>query len=620
MSPIPSPVPARRLKLLALAVALSCLTPAAHALRIGAAEVRSALGQPLDLVVPISAEGDPSFQSECVRVLREQSDDGIPGPGLTRLEMSPRGGDFLLRVRSTQPVFEPAIKLVLEAGCGQRVRRDFVLLLDPPVARESQTRPIELSLVLGEPVLSSGQGEALRLRVPVIGRDAATLDASCVAAATQPGGPAQVLLRRAGEATTLLISTPAPLQAARVGVSVQAGCESPVLREYSLLLAQPALATAGAPAPSAAPRAAKPPRPLREAGSAAPTGSKRAGAAAAGASPAASGSEVAPPASRAGDRLVLAEPAAPAEAPISEREAAIAAQVEALGKEMAQLREELAQAQARNEELLRLQASLSGKQAEAQAKDAPSYAWIFATIAAGALALGLLIAWRQRRPAAAGWADEHPPEAGPATRLGLKRAEAAPAPTTARIVPTTIAPRPAAAASSSQAAPALATASAAAVAPLAAAAVVAAAPDDDHAIHVTEFSDTGQLIEDLYADYLESPAPAVTSLGDIAPSLPVPAPVAAMVPPPAAQPATAGAAPRVDFDLGSQPDPLTGLKTEVAIDLDVGTLALPTQVIGDWDQELFMQPKGKPAAGPLSPVDFELSIDLPGDKTPPARG
>lgn len=585
-----------RCSALALAVSLACLAPSAHALRIGGAEVRSAIGQPLDLVVPLSAEGDASFQPECVRVLRDSSSDGIPGPGLTRLEVEPRGSDYLVRVRSLHPVNEPAIKLVLEAGCAQHLRRDFVLLLDPP--REAMREvsrvpaPPELPLVLGEPALASARGEPLRLRVPVTGREASTLDPACVAVTVSPGGQGQALVRRIGNSTSLLVSTSLPIEQARIALSIQAGCVAPVVRDYSLLLAQPSLPRVsggeeGAIRP-ATPR--KKPRPAVAQAPAAletPAAVSPSAQAAPGKASAAElrGGRSAP----AGDRLILAEappaasaegkaaePSAPDSRSLSEREAAINAQLEALNKEMAELRSELAAAQARNAELIKLQ------QQALSSQSTPSYAWVFATVAALALALGLLLAWRSRKPLEGGWADDAQPEIGPATRIGVPHR--------------TVSGRPAAWA------PAVAAGAGGAAVAVAAAPVRPeehAQDDDQHAIHVTEFANTSQLIHDLYSDYID-------------PAAPMPA---APRPPEVAGPAVGGewvppAAPAADEN-----GPLT--KTQLAVDLDVGTLTPPTEVLGDWDDSLFLKPRedrpaqDKPAAAPLAPLDFELKFDLP---------
>jgi hypothetical protein len=73
---------------------------------------------------------------------------------------------------------------------------------------------------------------------------------------------------------------------------------------------------------------------------------------------------------------------------------------------------------------------------------------------------------------------------------------------------------------------------------------------------------------------------------------------------------------RVDVDLDAMTELLAGQKTQIAVDLDVGTQVLPTQILGDWDQTLFQPPRDaadQPAAppAPLVPLDFELKFEAP---------
>jgi hypothetical protein len=640
------PLPPLSLSALSLAVALACLAPSAHALRVGGAEVRSQLGQPLDMVVPFSAEGDPAFQPDCVRVL-PGGGDGIPGVGPTRVDVTQRGTEWSARLRTAQPVFEPAVKIVLEVGCAQRARREFVLLLDPPVVAEGSQRalagaPAELPLVLGEPVIASRRGEALRMRVPVSGRDAAALEANCVAVSTNPGGlGARALVRANRDGATLLISSDAPVDESRLGVSVQAGCDLPVVRDYALLLAAPSLAReSGASTGEAAPRPRR--RPAVAGEGSAPVARPQAAATAPVATPAAPAPATAEraPAPAAGDRLVLSAPepaaastpAAPATespaaaAPVAlpaEREQQILAQLDTLTKEMQSLRAELAAAQARNLELQKAQVFAQQQNAAAT----PPYAWIFAGVAALALGFGLLLAWRSRKTAEGGWEEENP--VGPATRLGVsqeveRRGWTAPA----AAAPLPTAPRADGVTEKSAAAVAAAWAAASVAEPATAAAARGGVPTsldtssapEREAIEVTEFANTGQLIQDLYTPFLASgQKPAAVSEAEAAPlpTPPIPSapePVAAALD--GAGRAAANAPHRVDVNLDAMTELLAEQKTQIAVDLDVGTQALPTQLLDDWDQTLFQPPRdeaSKTAApgAPLTPLDFELKFDAP---------
>ena len=651
-----TPLPHLSLSALSIAVALACLAPDAHALRVGSAEVRSQLGQPLDLVVPFSAEGDSAFQPDCVRVL-PSGGDGIPGVGLTRLDVTPRGSDWAVRLRTAQPVFEPAVKVVIEVGCAQRVRRDFVLLLDPPLTPEGSQRalmgaPSELPLVLGEPVIASRRGEPLRMRVPVSGREAAGLEGSCVSVSTNPAAlGARALVRPNRDGATLLISSDTPVDESRLGVSVQAGCDAPVVRDYSLLLASPNLARDSAV--STGELAPAPRRRTAAATESSPTAPRPPAAAprVAAATPPPPVPERSPKPA-AGDRLVLAAPeaavtpTAPAaaaangpagaatEAPAvaglpAEREQQILAQLDTLTKEMQSLRAELAAAQARNQELQKAQIF-----AQQSASSTPSYAWIFAGVAALALGFGLLLAWRSRRPVEGGWEEQDAP-VGPATRLGVRHDEEPLGRPTALSRPVAPVPRKEATDEKSAAAVAAAWAAASIAEPATAASARAVAntaldtqsAPEGEAIEVTEFANTGQLIQDLYTPFLSSGgarAPAAgESSGPTVQSLPVPPIPSAPQPLDASAGGDSGVAARpsamphrVDVDLDAMTELLAQQKTQIAVDLDVGTQALPTQILDDWDQTLFQPPRDeatRPAAppAPLTPLDFELKFDAP---------
>lgn len=651
------PLPQLSLSALSVAVALACLAPDAHALRVGSAEVRSQLGQPLDLVVPFSAEGDPAFQPECVRVLPSGS-DGIPGVGPTRLDVTQRGSDWSVRLRTAQPVFEPAVKVVLEVGCAQRVRRDFVLLLDPPLAPEGSQRalmgaPAELPLVLGEPVIASRRGEPLRMRVPVSGRDAAGLEGSCVSVSTNPANlGARALVRPVRDGATLLISSDTPVDESRLGVSVQAGCGTPVVRDYALMLASPNLAReSGVSTAELAPAPRRRAAVATESSAAAPRAPAAAPKVTAAAPPPPVPERAPKPA--AGDRLVLAAPeaavtptaptavaangpAGPAtEAPAAavglpaEREQQILAQLDTLTKEMQSLRAELAAAQARNQELQKAQIF-----AQQSASSTPSYAWIFAGVATLALGFGLLLAWRSRRPVEGGWEEQDAP-VGPATRLGVRHDEEPLVRTTALRRPVAPVPRNEATDEKSAAAVAAAWAAASIAEPATAASARAVAntaldtqsAPEGEAIEVTEFANTGQLIQDLYTPFLSSdggrsPAPGESG-GPVAQPLPVPPIPSAPQPLDASAGGESGVAARpaamphrVDVDLDAMTELLAQQKTQIAVDLDVGTQVLPTQILDDWDQTLFQPPRDeapRPAEppAPLVPLDFELKFDSP---------
>lgn len=118
--------------LLALAAAFVCA--AAQAVGLGAIVQQSSLGQPLRLVVEVIALPGEELLPECFRLATTAHEaDGIPRIGSARvtLERTPAGAQLV--VASPRPVRDPIVRVAVQAGCEQSMRRDYTLLLDPPV-------------------------------------------------------------------------------------------------------------------------------------------------------------------------------------------------------------------------------------------------------------------------------------------------------------------------------------------------------------------------------------------------------------------------------------------------------------------------------------------------------
>jgi hypothetical protein len=117
----------------AIGLALFVSNAPAWSLGLGSADVRSHLGEPLRLVVPVRLGGGETISEECLRITNSNIDDGIPviTGARTSLQASAANGMSVLVV-SRDPVLEPVVKVVLAAGCGAGIEREFVLLLDPP--------------------------------------------------------------------------------------------------------------------------------------------------------------------------------------------------------------------------------------------------------------------------------------------------------------------------------------------------------------------------------------------------------------------------------------------------------------------------------------------------------
>lgn len=291
-----------------LAVLLALAAPDAHAAGFGEVQVASQLGERLYARVPLVGEGAADVATECVRLIPDSVLQDAPSltnalVGIDRTSRPPA-----VVVTTPAAIAEPAIRFVLEVGCGNRLRREFVLLIDPPDLPSVQT--------------AGTQGTVVPPTARVI-----------------PG------------------STP------RWGGHAS-GSTAPVQSTSSSLSAAPAAAPPVAAA--AAPRKAAPkprPKPVARTQVAAPTKP-------ASAPPPPVRPQAAAKPSSTTDRLVLADAEPAASQPTAEqaardaardaREEALTRQIEALTKEVARMRDDMEQISARNRELVKEAESRTG--------------------------------------------------------------------------------------------------------------------------------------------------------------------------------------------------------------------------------------------------------------------
>src|SRR5215831_2877444 len=160
----------------ALAVAASFASAPAAALSLGPAEVVSYLGQPLLLRVPANLDDPSDGGTPCLRIIREQGGD-VPTLAVGRITVERGAEGSFLSVTTSQPIDEPALRVVLEIGCTQRVRREFTLLLDPPAGvtkvQEAANQPPEIEF--GTTEVIGVRGQPLLVNVPLSGSSASTL-------------------------------------------------------------------------------------------------------------------------------------------------------------------------------------------------------------------------------------------------------------------------------------------------------------------------------------------------------------------------------------------------------------------------------------------------------------
>lgn len=106
-------------------------TTPVFAIGLGELRVQSGLGQPLRATVALLGADAGSRQPGCYTA-RLASADGafIVNPRVVLINGPGRG---LLSLSSTLPISEPALALQLEVSCGDLIRKEFAVLLDPPL-------------------------------------------------------------------------------------------------------------------------------------------------------------------------------------------------------------------------------------------------------------------------------------------------------------------------------------------------------------------------------------------------------------------------------------------------------------------------------------------------------
>ena len=117
-----------KLKPVSFLLALFHAVPAA-ALGLGEISVRSQLGQPLHATVAILG-ASAETTAACFSV--KASEDGIVPPPRAQLSIESSGEKTLLHIRTRQSFSDPIAQFALVSDCEARLRRDYVVLLDPP--------------------------------------------------------------------------------------------------------------------------------------------------------------------------------------------------------------------------------------------------------------------------------------------------------------------------------------------------------------------------------------------------------------------------------------------------------------------------------------------------------
>lgn len=420
--------------------ALLSLWPAlVGALGLGVPQLDSRLGQVLDLSIQIRTEANEDFDPQCIRLVNPV-DDQIPTLTAGRIRVDLDGALLWVRIQSLTPISEPALRLVVELGCTQRVRREYVLLIDPPApgrgdasaqrtlapSRPDADRPVP-ALAFGEPRIQAVQGHRLALSAPLIGADASSLTPACLRLVNddiQPAVYADASLRLVGAGgpqPAMEIFSRVAVTDRMLRIVVEAGCGPTIRREFNILVeAAPILS---GPVPGNSQMVANPPS-RSGTRSRQPTGPQLSTPGAAQRSLATTRPAAAAPVaasvdghqagkrqtSRGGpDRLVLADPDTPKVAIVS-RPAAIPDASSELVKRLDELSSEVKRLQGELQAANERNTAMVGRLGQDRSWTFGGWIVGFITLAFGAWAL---LVWRRRSTEPE---DEDPFE-GPLTRI-----------------------------------------------------------------------------------------------------------------------------------------------------------------------------------------------------------
>ena len=100
------------------------------AVALGNIALQSSLGQPLRVVIPVSLSAGEILNTACLKLVRDPM-GSTPQLLTGRVSVERNAASTRLIVTTPRAMNEPALRLSVQAGCGDTMRRDYVLLLDP---------------------------------------------------------------------------------------------------------------------------------------------------------------------------------------------------------------------------------------------------------------------------------------------------------------------------------------------------------------------------------------------------------------------------------------------------------------------------------------------------------
>ncbi|HEX5128817.1 MAG TPA: hypothetical protein VFV90_03670 [Usitatibacter sp.] len=143
-------IPGRRT---ALWIALAAIVFPSPALELGPVEVRSALGEQLDARIPLRAREGEWFHAKCLALTREAI-PGVASLAEATLSVERRRASTSLRIRSAEPVTEPALAFGVASSCAgasHPLGPAIAILIDPPRVDRAARSPERKGAVAAQP-------------------------------------------------------------------------------------------------------------------------------------------------------------------------------------------------------------------------------------------------------------------------------------------------------------------------------------------------------------------------------------------------------------------------------------------------------------------------------------
>ena len=141
----------------------------ALALGLNAVTEQSLLGDPLRVVIPVVTGPGEELADMCIRIVPSRMDttDGLPDVVSARVALEKTAGSNRLVVTTPGPVNDLAIRLTVHYGCEHAIRREYVILFDPPLAvargSDAAAMPFSAGAAIEAPVPGTSQAAPARL-------------------------------------------------------------------------------------------------------------------------------------------------------------------------------------------------------------------------------------------------------------------------------------------------------------------------------------------------------------------------------------------------------------------------------------------------------------------------